>query len=63
MYKSLINLINWELSEAQENFNGWNEEHKMRMAKINGMIDALSVLTGNEYHIDKSAVLKEGKGQ
>ena len=61
MYKSLINLINCELQEAEQNFNGWDETHKLRMAKINGMIEALSLMTGKEYSISKKAELVEKK--
>ena len=61
MYKSLINLINCELQEAEQNFNGWDEAHKLRMAKINGMIEALSLMTGKEYSISKKAELIEKK--
>lgn len=61
MYKSLINLINCELQEAEQEFKGWDENHKLRMAKINGMIEALSLMTGKKYSISKKAELVEGE--
>lgn len=54
----MLERINFKIRYAQENFTEWNETHRIRMAEIDGMIDMLSIVTGEKYIITEEG-LKE----
>ena len=48
------------ISIAKDNFTEWNTAHEIRMARIDGMVDMLSMVTGKEYIITENGLkLKE----
>ena len=50
----LKNKIEMLIELAKENYMGeWTHSHELRLARIDGMIEALSILTNQEYYIDE----------
>ena len=48
----IIEYINFHIESAKEKFTGeWTAAHAERMARIDGMIDILSMITGKSYKI------------
>lgn len=47
----MLEHINSKIRYAKENYTGWNENHALRVAEINGMIDMLSIVTEKDYVI------------
>lgn len=41
--------IRLALKEAEARFAGWNESHIINMSKIQGMINALEIITDKTY--------------
>lgn len=56
MEEKMVNRINAEIKMAVNNYNGWNHSHELRMTKIDGMIDILSIYTGKEYYITENGL-------
>lgn len=55
----MLERVNFKIKVANKRYIGsWNEEHSIRMAEINGMIDMLSIVTGKDYIITEEG-LKE----
>ena len=52
----MLERINFKIRYAQENFTEWNAEHERRMAKIDGMIDMLSIITGKDYVVTEKGL-------
>ena len=49
--------IEFLIELANEKFNGeWTHSHELRLARIDGMIDALCILTNKEYYIDENGL-------
>lgn len=50
--EKIIDYINLHIESAKEKFTGeWTAAHTERMARIDGMIDVLSMITGKSYKI------------
>lgn len=48
----IIDHINFHIESAKEKFTGeWTAAHAERMARIDGMINILSMITGKSYKI------------
>ena len=42
---------------ANNNFTGkWDKSHELRLARIDGCLDMLSILTNKEYYIDEKGL-------
>ena len=52
----MLERINFKIRYAQENFTEWNAEHERRMAKIDGMIDMLLIITGKDYVVTEKGL-------
>ena len=61
METKMIEKINLLLEIARDNFKqtGWSKSHELKMARIDGMIEMLSMVTGKEYVITSDGFLKE----
>ena len=56
--EKMIEKINMLITIANDNFTEWNTAHELRMARIDGMVEMLSMVTGKEYIITENG-LKE----
>lgn len=47
-------LIEW----ANDSFkkNGWDNSHELKLAKIDGLVQALEILTEKEYYYDENGL-------
>ena len=56
--KQLKNKINYLIDNANDSFKmyGWNNSHELRLARIDGCLDALSILTSKEYYYDENGL-------
>lgn len=42
---------------ANDNFTGeWDKSHELRLARIDGMLDMLSILTDKKYYYDENGL-------
>lgn len=52
----MLERINFKIKFAQDNFTEWNVAHERRMEEIDGMIDMLSIVTGNDYVVTENGL-------
>ena len=56
---TMIDRINSKITYAKENFTQWDNLHSIRMARIEGMIEMLSIATGKNYIITEDGLKEE----
>ena len=56
---TMIERINSKITYAKENFTQWNNLHSLRMARIEGMVEMLSIATGKNYIITEDGLKEE----
>ena len=56
---TMIERINSKITYAKENFTQWNNLHSLRMARIEGMVEMLSIATGKNYIITEHGLKEE----
>ena len=56
---TMIERINSKITYAKENFTQWDNLHSLRMARIEGMIEMLSIATGKNYIITEDGLKEE----
>lgn len=58
MEKQMIEKINALIERATEIFKetGWNQSHELRMARIDGMVEMLAMVTGKSYIVTENGV-------
>ena len=56
---TMIERINSKITYARENFTQWDNLHSLRMARIEGMIEMLSIATGKNYIITEDGLKEE----
>ena len=56
---TMIERINSKITYAKENFTQWDNLHSIRMARIEGMIEMLSIATGKNYIITEDGLKEE----
>jgi hypothetical protein len=45
------------IERANKEFTGeWNKSHKLKIARIDGCLDMLSILTDKEYYYDENGL-------
>lgn len=54
--EKIIEKINMLIEIANDNFTEWNTTHELRMSRIDGMVDVLSMVTGKEYIITENGL-------
>ena len=61
MVIKMVDKINSRIERANESFKvtGWNQSHALKMERIDGMIDMLSMLTGKNYVITENGLIEE----
>lgn len=62
MIEQMIEMINALIQRANEQFNvtGWDHSHELKLARIDGMVDMLAMMTGKDYIVAENG-LKERK--
>lgn len=56
---TMIERINSKITYAKENFTQWDNLHSLRMARIEGMVEMLSIATGKNYIITEDGLKEE----
>ena len=56
---TMIERINSKITYAKENFTQWDNLHSLRMARIEGMVEMLSIATGKNYTITEDGLKEE----
>ena len=56
---TMIEHINSKITYAKENFTKWDNLHSLRMARIEGMVEMLSIATGKNYIITEDGLKEE----
>ena len=56
---TMIERINSKITYAKENFTQWNNLHSLRMTRIEGMVEMLSIATGKNYIITEDGLKEE----
>ena len=56
---TMIERINSKITYAKENFTQWDNLHSLRMARIEGMIETLSIATGKNYITTEDGLKEE----
>ena len=56
---TMIERINSKIIYAKENFTQWDSLHSLRIARIEGMIEILSIATGKNYIIAEDGLKEE----
>lgn len=58
MVDKMINRINIEIQRAVMHFNlhGMTHSHDLMLARIDGMIEILSLITGKQYYFDETGI-------
>ena len=56
--EKMIETINNLIERATNDFTEWNHSHELRMARIDGMVEMLEMITGKEYIVTENG-LKE----
>ena len=58
--KAIIDRINFHIADAvnhyKENGGQFDEVHKINMARINGMVESLSKVTGKSYKVTEGGL-------
>lgn len=54
--KLIENKVKILIEIARNNFTEWNHSHELRLARIDGMLEALSILTGKDYYYDENGL-------
>ena len=58
--EKMTDKINSEIKWAVAEFAEWNENHQRKMAKIEGMIDMLVLITGKDYVMTDTGIGERG---
>lgn len=45
-----------DIANGSYQLYGWNEAHELRLARIDGMIEVLSILTEKEYYYNEEGL-------
>ena len=56
---TMIERINSKITYAKENFTQWDNLHSLHMARIEGMVEMLSIATGKNYIITEDGLKEE----
>ena len=56
---TMIERINSKITYAKEKFTQWDNLHSLRMARIEGMVEMLSIATGKNYIITEDGLKEE----
>ena len=55
--EAMKNQINTLIKKANKEFTGeWNKSHELKLARIEGCITMLSILTDKEYYYDENGL-------
>ena len=54
----MINKINKQIKYTMSLFVEWNPSHERRMARIDGMVDMLTLVTGKEYIVTEEGLIE-----
>ena len=54
----MVSKIKFLIDVANENYEmyGWNHSHELRLARIDGCLEMLSMLTNTEYYYDSDGL-------
>lgn len=58
MEKQMIEKINALIERANEIFKetGWDHSHELRLARIDGMVEMMTMITGKDYVVTESGI-------
>lgn len=56
--QKMIDRINNQIKITMSYFTEWNPSHERRMARIDGMVDMLTLVTGKEYVVTESGLIE-----
>lgn len=58
MVEQMVEKINALIERANERFKvtGWDHSHELRLARIDGMVDMLAMMTGKDYTVTENGL-------
>lgn len=58
MVEQMVEKINALIERANEQFKvtGWDHSHELRLARIDGMVDMLAMMTGKDYIVTENGL-------